>query len=53
MCREHEAGRLRAAASNTGNFLAHNHLARLDLLSVREQLRPSHGYGANFHHLVE
>jgi predicted RecB family nuclease len=45
-------GRLRLSASDVANFLACQHLTRLDLLAARGELRPPHEFDVGFADLV-
>jgi uncharacterized protein len=45
-------GRLRLSASDVANFLACQHLTRLDLLRARGELRPPHEFDIGFQDLV-
>ena len=45
-------GRVRLAASDVANFLACQHLTRLDLLKARGQLRPPREFDIGFEDLV-
>ena len=46
-------GRLRLSASDVANFLACQHLTRLDLLRARGQLHPPHEFDIGFADLIE
>ena len=46
-------GRLRLSASDVANFLACQHLTRLDLLRARGELRPPHEFDIGFTDLAE
>jgi hypothetical protein len=46
-------GGLRLVASDVANFLACQHLTRLDLLRARGELHPPHEFDVGFRELVE
>jgi hypothetical protein len=46
------SGQLRLSASDAANFLACQHLTRLDLLSARRVLSPPSAFDVGFHDLV-